>query len=38
MLDQLQKAKDEVSKLKAIAAKLPRNVEMVSVNSDIAKQ
>jgi len=38
MLDQLQKAEDEVSKLKAIAAKLPRNVEMVSVNSDIGKQ
>jgi hypothetical protein len=38
MLDQLKNAKDEVSKLKAIAAKLPTNVEMVSVNSDIAKQ
>lgn len=38
MLDQLQKAKDEVAKLKAIAAKLPSNTEVSSVNSDIAKQ
>jgi hypothetical protein len=38
MLDQLQKAKDEVAKLKAIASKFPSNVEVSSVSSDIAKQ
>jgi len=38
MLDQLQKAKEEVAKLKAIATKLPSNSEVSSVNSDIAKQ
>jgi len=38
MLDQLQKAKDEVAKLKAIAGKLPSNAEVNSITSDIAKQ
>ena len=38
MIDQLKKAKDEIGKLKAIAAKLPNNAQVTSINSDITKQ
>jgi hypothetical protein len=38
MLDQIRKAKDEMSKLKAIGAKLPNNPDVTNINSDITKQ
>jgi len=38
MIDQIQKAKDEIAKLKAITVKLPNNAQVASITSDITKQ